>query len=49
MVILLGRRRGFDLRNEMGQVVVATLRQMDFIADPVELAFVPIAHSGVVG
>lgn len=49
VVILLGRWCGFDLRNEMRQVVVATFGEMHFVADPVKIAFTTIAYFDVVG
>jgi hypothetical protein len=36
MMILFNRWHGFDLRNEMGKVIVTALRQMHFVSHPLE-------------
>jgi len=47
-VILLRRRRGRDLRDEVRKIVFAALGQMDFVPDPLLRALAPVAHVPII-
>src|ERR1051326_4550273 len=47
-MVLLNRRNRFDLRDDMGQMVITAFGQMDLVPDPLELALSAIADVRIV-